>query len=114
MKPEIEAKTTLSLIICFMITIGVAPSALLIPISWVLSRTVTNIILLTPTIPANKVPKPTIHINVLIPPNSIEKLSNISFKLNEPTPSLSVGDTLLRSFKKLKILGSSSDILTAS
>ena len=48
---------------------GGAPIALRIPISLVRSFTDTNIMLLTPTIPAISVSKPMIETKMVIPPN---------------------------------------------
>ena len=48
-------------------THGLAPMARRIPISLVRSRTVTSMILLTPTAPEISVPKPMSHISALNP-----------------------------------------------
>ena len=52
---------TLSSMICLMMLSGLAPMARRTPISWVRSRTETNMMLLTPTMPESMVSRPMIH-----------------------------------------------------
>src|SRR5690606_23414007 len=61
-----------------MIDLGVAPIAFLTPISLVLSFTTISMILLTPTMPAIMVPKPTIQTNMRIPSNKLMNFWNSS------------------------------------
>ncbi len=61
---------TLSSTTCSSTERGLAPMARRMPISWVRSRTLTNIMLLTPTMPLRRVKMPMIHIDML----RIEKL----------------------------------------
>ena len=61
---------TLSSTTCISTDRGFAPMARRMPISWVRSRTLTNMMLLTPTMPLSSVKMPMIHIDML----SIEML----------------------------------------
>ena len=69
-KPAKAVSSRLSLMICEMMIRGRAPRARRTPISCVRSRTMTSMMLLTPTSPASSVPIPTIQVSVPIPPNS--------------------------------------------
>ena len=73
---------------------GVAPSAFRIPISLVRSFTRINIILLTPTIPAIKVPIPMIQTNILMAWKIfIVRIYSVSM-LKEPIALVSFGSKL--------------------
>ena len=77
MEPAVNVRMTLSDMICPRIILGVAPMALRIPISVVLSFTVTIMILDTPMAPARRVPSPTSHIRILTPLNKLSTMANI-------------------------------------
>ena len=64
-----------------MIDTGLAPSALRMPNSEVRSVTVTSMMLLTPTMPASKVPRPMIQTKRLMPPKTIIMLLYCSIVL---------------------------------
>ena len=99
--PNIPARavsTRLSLITCLMMTHGEAPNARRTPISCVRSRTVTNMMLLTPTTPDNNVPSPTIQISRLMPTTNARNISKICLALNDCKACWSVGDMLLLAF----------------
>ena len=76
-----------------MIDAGVAPIALRIPISLVRSFTTISMMLLTPTMPANKVPIPTIQRNAEMPSNKPRTCWNSASRLNPPMPRGSLGAT---------------------
>jgi len=113
-KPAAMVRTVLSLMIWKMMAEGFAPIALLTPISLVRSRTVTIMMLLTPTTPARRVPRPTIQIKRDIPVNNISNCLKILSTLILSRANSSVGDTLWRAFKTAFTWGSRVLMLTFS
>ena len=110
--PATSVSTILSEMICERIIFGVAPMARRIPISVVLSRTVTIIMFETPMAPANSVPRPTSHIRMLTPLNRLLIIWNISSVLKTPQPSSSVGSTKCALAMVSRIRGVIFDITT--
>ena len=73
-----KVRMKLSESICEMMAVGGAPRARRMPISCVRSLTSTSMMLLTPTMPASSVPRPTIHVRNPMPQKRLITLSNIS------------------------------------
>ena len=80
--------------ICDMMDHGRAPIARRTPISCVRSRTMTSMMLLTPTMPASSVPRPTIHVSRLMPFSSPFTFSNCSPRLKPLMAFLSSGEMM--------------------
>ena len=106
--PAIRVSTRLSIIIWLRMLNGVAPRARRTPISCVRSRMVTIIMLLTPTTPAKRVPKPTISISTLMPRKRLANILNWRSRLKPDTASGSVGD-MSCSFLMIFLIRSSND-----
>lgn len=103
-QPGKGSRSRLSLMICEIISKGFAPIARRTPISRVRSRTVTIIILLTPMIPASKVPIPTSQTSILIPVNSMSNVSNCLAIVKLLMACSSVGEiSILRTQDRLYI-----------
>ena len=94
--PATNVSTKASLMICEMIVRGLAPNARRTPISCVRSRTVTSMMLLMPTIPASRVPRPTIHVRIFSPRNRLLAISTCSLMFQIITAFVSSGDSVWR------------------
>ena len=114
MVPAINVKKTDSKIICFLIWLGLAPIARLIPISFVLSYTDINKIFPIPITPANIVAIPIIIEIKDIPFAKFLARVKKEPKLNDPIALLSSGCTLCISFNWIFTLFSTSTISISS
>ena len=83
------------------------------PISFVRSLTVTIMMLLTPMIPANNVPTPTIQIKMSMPKKALLNVSNCAAKLSAVTACGSVGAIKFCSLMMLLILLITGNICTS-
>jgi len=97
--PAMLVKNTDSKIICLFISQGLAPKALLIPISLVRSLTVINNIFPIAKTPAIKVAIPTNQVRNCIPNKNSVIFANIFPKFIPPNALLSFGCTLCKFFK---------------
>ena len=110
-RPAIKVKKTDSRIIWVLTSEGVAPSARLIPNSFVLSFTEISKIFPIPTTPAIIVASPTTSERKVIPLENPTILPKISPRFIKPKASSSSGETLWARFKVASICFS---ILTGS
>ena len=92
--PATAVSRMLSEIICERIVFGVAPMARRIPISVVLSLTVTIMMLDTPMAPARRVPMPMSQMRKLTPLKRLSSIAKSNSVLNRVTAFSSVGSTV--------------------
>ena len=111
-EPAASVSVTLSIIICPRICLGVAPMALRIPISVVLSFTVTIIMFETPMAPARMVPRPISSTSMFSPRNRLSTIPNNCSVFTRPSAGLSVGSNLCSRATIWRILSSREDIFT--
>ena len=102
--PATAVSITLSDIICPRMFFGVAPMARRMPISVVLSLTVTIIMLLTPIAPASRVPMPTSSMRKFTPEKRLSSMPNSTSVLNKVTAFSSVGSILWACATTVRIL----------
>ena len=110
--PAARVSATLSQMICERMSRGTAPMARRMPISTVRSRTVTIMMLLTPTAPASSVPMPTSQIRKFTPRNRLSTMLNICSVLSTITAWSSVGSKRCSRDRMLRIRPSSVLIFT--